>query len=110
MEEQRKHVILFAATLLCAQKIIEIMDSDKPTFAKQYFVDRAIEEAEFIMETTTSGGLLELRAGGSGEVILFRGEPRSCDGISRRGPTALSRAEEGCSALALLLPQLLSPD
>jgi hypothetical protein len=30
--------------------MIEIMDSDKPNFAKQYFVDRAIHETEFIME------------------------------------------------------------
>jgi hypothetical protein len=50
MEEQRKHAILFAATLLCARKMIETMDSDKPNFAKQYFVDRAIQEAEFILE------------------------------------------------------------
>jgi hypothetical protein len=27
------------ATLLCARKLIETMDSDKPNFAKQYFVD-----------------------------------------------------------------------
>jgi hypothetical protein len=50
MEEQRKHAILFAATLLCARKMIETMDSDKPNMAKQYFVDRAIQEAEFILE------------------------------------------------------------
>jgi hypothetical protein len=31
MTEERKHAILFAATLLCARKMIEIMDSDKPT-------------------------------------------------------------------------------
>jgi hypothetical protein len=28
--EQRKHAILFAATLLCARKLIETMESDKP--------------------------------------------------------------------------------
>jgi hypothetical protein len=50
MTEERKHAVLFAATLLCARKMIEIMDSDKPNMAKQYFVDRAIEEAEFILE------------------------------------------------------------
>jgi len=49
MEEQRKHAILFAATLLCARKLIETIDSDKPNMAKQYFVDRAIQEAEFIL-------------------------------------------------------------
>jgi hypothetical protein len=26
------------------------MDSDKPNFAKQYFVDKAIDEAAFILE------------------------------------------------------------
>jgi hypothetical protein len=50
MTEERKHAILFAATLLCARKLIETIDSDKPNFAKQYFVDKAIQEAEFILE------------------------------------------------------------
>lgn len=50
MTEERKHAILFAATLLCARKMIEIMDSDKPNFAKQFFVDKAVDEAAFILE------------------------------------------------------------
>jgi hypothetical protein len=50
MTEEWKHAILFAATLLCARKMIEIMDSDKPNFAKQFFVDKAIDEATFILE------------------------------------------------------------
>ena len=50
MTEERKHAILFAATLLCARKLIETMDSDKPNFARQYFVDKAIDEAAFILE------------------------------------------------------------
>ena len=50
MTEDRKHAILFAATLLCARKLIETIDSDKPNFAKEYFVDRAIRESEFILE------------------------------------------------------------
>jgi hypothetical protein len=50
MTEERKHAILFAATLLCARKLIETMESDKPNFAKQYFVDKAIDEAAFILE------------------------------------------------------------
>jgi hypothetical protein len=50
MTEERKHAILFAATLLCARKMVEIMDSDKPNFAKQFFVDKAIDEAAFILE------------------------------------------------------------
>jgi hypothetical protein len=50
MEEQRKYAILFAATLLCARKLIETIESDKPNLAKEYFVDKAIREAEFILE------------------------------------------------------------
>jgi hypothetical protein len=50
MTEERKHAILFAATLLCARKLIDTIDSDKPNMAKQYFVDRAIYEAEFILK------------------------------------------------------------
>ena len=50
MTEERKYAIFFTATLLCARKMIEIMDSDKPNFAKQYFVDKAIDEAAFILE------------------------------------------------------------
>jgi hypothetical protein len=50
MEEQRKHAILFASTLLCARKVMETIESDKPNFAKQCWVDRAIQEAAFILE------------------------------------------------------------
>jgi hypothetical protein len=49
MTEERKFAILFASTLLCARKLIETMESDKPNFAKQYFVDKAIDEAAFIL-------------------------------------------------------------
>jgi hypothetical protein len=50
MEEQRKHAILFAAALLCARKLIESIESKKPNLAKQCFVDKAIQEVEFILE------------------------------------------------------------
>jgi hypothetical protein len=50
MTEERKYAVLFAATLLCARKLIETMDSDRPNFAKQYFVDKAIDEAAFVLE------------------------------------------------------------
>ncbi len=52
MEERRKRAIPFAATLLCARKLIESMDSDKPNLAKEYFADKAIQEAEFVLERT----------------------------------------------------------
>jgi hypothetical protein len=50
MDEQRKHAILFAATLLSARKLLDWMESDKPSLAKQFWVDKAIGEAAFILE------------------------------------------------------------
>ena len=49
MDEQRKFAILFAATLLSARKLLE-MDADKPNMAKGYIVDKAIDDAAFILE------------------------------------------------------------
>jgi hypothetical protein len=49
MTEERKFAILFAATLLCARKLAEL-DSDKPSPAKIYAVNTAIEKAAFIMD------------------------------------------------------------
>jgi len=37
-------------TILCARKLIETIESDKPNLAKEYFVDKAINEAAFVME------------------------------------------------------------
>jgi hypothetical protein len=54
MTEERKHAILFAATLLCARKLIKTIDSDRPNMAKQYFVDRAVEGAAFVLERIDS--------------------------------------------------------
>jgi len=50
MTEERKHAILFAAMLLCARKLMDSMESDKPNFAEQFWVDRAIDKAAFILE------------------------------------------------------------
>jgi hypothetical protein len=47
--EERKFAILFAATILAARKLID-MDPNKPNMAKGYFVDRAIDDAVFILE------------------------------------------------------------
>jgi hypothetical protein len=47
--EERKFAILFAATILAPRKLID-MDPDKPSMAKQFFVDRAIEDAALILE------------------------------------------------------------
>jgi len=49
LTEERKFAILFAATILAARKLIDI-DPNKPNMAKGYFVDRAIEDASFILE------------------------------------------------------------
>jgi hypothetical protein len=50
MTEERKHAILFAAKLLSSRRLIESIQSDKPDTSKPYFVDRAIQEAGFILE------------------------------------------------------------
>jgi len=47
--EERKFVTLFAATILAARKLIDL-DPNKPNMAKGFFVDRAIEDAAFILE------------------------------------------------------------
>ena len=52
MKEQQKHAVLFVATHLCARKLIESIESDNLNMAKQCLVDRAIQEAEFILERT----------------------------------------------------------
>ena len=49
MTEERKFAILFAATILAARKLID-MDPNKPNMAKGFLVDRAIEDAAFILE------------------------------------------------------------
>ena len=55
MEEQRKHAILLAATLLSARKIIEVIDNeDAQNMGRKFwtdsFVNKAIEQAARIME------------------------------------------------------------
>lgn len=49
MSEERKYAILFAATLLCARKLME-MDSDRPSPAKVAVVENAVRQATFILE------------------------------------------------------------
>jgi hypothetical protein len=49
IDERWKYSILFDATILCARKLIE-MELDKPNMAKGYIVDRAIDDAAFILE------------------------------------------------------------
>jgi hypothetical protein len=47
MTEERKLAILFAATLLCARKLMEI--DDKPSPARTCLVDKAIRNAHYIL-------------------------------------------------------------
>jgi hypothetical protein len=49
MGEERKFAILFAATILAARRLIDL-DPDKPNMAKGFFVERAIDDAVFILE------------------------------------------------------------
>jgi hypothetical protein len=51
--EERKFAILFAATILTARRLIDL-DPNKPNMAKGFFVDRAIEDAAFILERIDS--------------------------------------------------------
>jgi hypothetical protein len=51
--EERKFAILFAATILASRKLID-MDPNKPNMAKGFFVDRAIDDAVFILERIDS--------------------------------------------------------
>jgi hypothetical protein len=50
MTEERKHAIFFAATLLCARRLIGSIESNKPNCAPEYFVDKTIDEAVFVLE------------------------------------------------------------
>jgi hypothetical protein len=52
MTEERKYAILFAATILCARKLIEL--DDKPSPARICAVERAIDQAAFILERIDS--------------------------------------------------------
>jgi hypothetical protein len=49
MTEERKYAILLAATILSARKLAEL-DSDKPSPAKVYVINTAIEKAKFILD------------------------------------------------------------
>jgi len=55
MTEERKHAILFATTLLCARKIIEVIDTDASArMGKQHWLNvferEAIDQVFKIME------------------------------------------------------------
>jgi len=47
MTEERKFAVLFAATLLCARKLMDL--DDKPSPAKVFTVEKAIRDAAYIL-------------------------------------------------------------
>jgi len=49
MTEERKYALLFAATLLCARKLATL-EYDRPSPAKVFAVENAIDQAKFILE------------------------------------------------------------
>jgi hypothetical protein len=53
MDQQRKHAILFAATLLCARKLTPMME-DNPDTSKEFLTEhyrwRAIEQAHRLLK------------------------------------------------------------
>jgi hypothetical protein len=49
MTEERKFAILFAVTLLCARKLMEL-DPDRPSPARVATIENAIRQAAFILE------------------------------------------------------------
>jgi hypothetical protein len=54
MHEQRKHAILFGATLLCARKPLLLIEKDAPDpsqeFLTEHFRWRAVEQAHRLLE------------------------------------------------------------
>ena len=51
MTEERKHAILFAATLLCAKRLMPALEQDAAEdLQREHYVWRAIEQASRILE------------------------------------------------------------
>ena len=54
MDEQRKHAILFAAALLCARKLLPLMETDHPDPSQEFLTEhyrwRAVEQAHRLLE------------------------------------------------------------
>ena len=50
MSEERKHAILFAATLLCARRLIDMQNEGKPNFTKTHWINCAVNDAVEILE------------------------------------------------------------
>ena len=55
MTEERKHAILFAATLLSVRQLIENIESEKAKMNEQYFIDKATDRACFCQAEIIEG-------------------------------------------------------
>ena len=77
MTEERKHAILYAATLISAEEIIDALDAMKPNPAKDSFVERAIKDAAPPTPVNLAEGLRRLWAGVEGSRLASRVTRRS---------------------------------
>ncbi len=54
MTEERKHAVLLAATILCARKMMPMLEDETPNIAQafwtRHYVKRAIEQAARILK------------------------------------------------------------
>ena len=50
MTEERKHAILFAATLLCARKVAPYLEGEVANMLTEHYIWRAIEQAKRIAD------------------------------------------------------------
>ena len=50
MTEERKHAILFAATILLARKLLPTLEEETPDLAIEHYQWRAIHQASRILE------------------------------------------------------------
>jgi len=50
MTDERKYALLFAATILAARKLASLEDRTGATPAKIYAVEKAIDQAKFVLD------------------------------------------------------------
>jgi hypothetical protein len=50
MSEERKHAILFAATILLARKMMPMLETETPDYSIEHYQWRAIHQASRLLE------------------------------------------------------------
>ena len=50
MTEERKHAILLAATILCARKMMPLLEEDAPNMAQEFWAGHYAKRASKILE------------------------------------------------------------